>query len=86
MRRDAPPVSFVRGAPIVSSGGAVALQVPVPTGLTLGVDGQPRLIEETLRFQWPSGRHRITLGIEHGVRQTPVRLELLDLAGSTAGV
>jgi putative heme-binding domain-containing protein len=75
---------FARTQLDVSTAGAVRLRVTDPRGLSLWVDGQPNELREETTLDLSAGRHTLTFAIDPAQRSSPLRVELLDLAGSPA--
>lgn len=77
-------VSFVRCEITVTTAGIVELDIVDNDGLTGWLNTDPLSIGRNNPIELPVGRHRLTLAIDRRQRKTPLQLELLDVAGSTA--
>ncbi len=84
VHRDLDPASFVRCEVEAASAGNVQLAFNSVEGLSLWLDGKPTALRPQTTVNLAPGRHTLTLAINREERQTPLRLELTDAAGSTA--
>ena len=79
-------VTFARFELEAASAGQTKLLFNSVIGLTAWLDATPiKLTPETI-LDLTSGRHRVTFAIEFSERKGPLRVELADVAGSTAKV
>lgn len=79
-------VGFLRCRMNVTTAGSVGLAVTDLTGLQLWIDGKPVDLRDRLELPLTVGEHIVTLSVNLLTRKNPVRLELLDVAGSAAQV
>ena len=77
-------VSFVRCAINVSTTGPVGLTLNDAKGLQIWVDGKPLDAAVKLTIPMDVGAHRITFAVNLLTRTEPLRVELVDVAGSAA--
>jgi putative heme-binding domain-containing protein len=68
----------------VSTGGKIALGLNSAAGLSLWVDGKPTEVGEQTTIDLATGVHSLVFAVDLSVRKTPLRCELLDVAGSPA--
>ncbi len=79
-------VVFVRTQLEVTSPGKTKLVVNVAQHLMLWLDGKPTTPQAESVLDLSSGKHMLVLAINTTARKEPLRLELLDEAGSNAKV
>ena len=79
-------LSLVRAEMDVTTPGAVQLRFNSVEGLLIWLDGKQVSPMATLDLDLTAGPHQLLVGINRSVRQQPLRVELLDVAGSTAQV
>ena len=84
IHRGLDPTSFVRCKIIVTTGGKVGFNLPNVDGLSIWIDGKPTPIKKSMQVDWKSGTHVLTFAINKKKRDTPIRLELIDVKGSGA--
>jgi putative heme-binding domain-containing protein len=70
----------------VTTPGKVGLRLNDTTGLTAWLNDRPVQLGALTVLDLPRGRQRLTLAIDMDARQTPLRCELADVAGSEAQV
>ncbi len=80
------PVSLVRADLDVTTPGAIQLQINSIDGLQLWWDGKPVAPAAKVKLDLTPGPHQLTVAIDRGQRQQPLRIELLDVEGSAAQV
>ncbi|TWT33008.1 PVC-type heme-binding CxxCH protein [Blastopirellula retiformator] len=76
--RNTPQISFVRFQLNVAKAGKITLDLGDVTGLKLWDGPSPTPIEQQMTFDWPQGEKQITLEIDREVRQTPIKVEVLE--------
>ncbi len=81
-----PKISVVRCELQILSSGKFALALNSPEGLSLWVDGQPIELANSIELDLSVGRHRLTWAINRNERNDTLRVEVRDVAGSTAQV
>jgi putative heme-binding domain-containing protein len=69
-----------------SAAGAVGLRMNGVRGVNLWLDGTPVDAKETTEVNVPVGTHTVTIAFDRGERTDGLRVELTDVAGSTARV
>jgi putative heme-binding domain-containing protein len=77
-------VGFVRCTLNVTTAGQVGLSVNETKGLQIWVDGNPIDASTKLTLPFEVGTHRITFAVNLLTRSAPLRVELIDVSGSTA--
>jgi putative heme-binding domain-containing protein len=82
--RETPQTSFVYFELEVSTAGAIGFQFNSVDGLSLWLDSKPTPLTGDVTLQLDRGRHRVTLAIDRETRQMPLRIELVNVAGSEA--
>ncbi|MDB5390385.1 MAG: hypothetical protein JWM11_6031 [Planctomycetaceae bacterium] len=81
-----PASSVVRVDLEVGTAGDVQFQINSVEGLQVWLDGVPTPVQTNLAANLTAGSHQLIFAIDHGKRQLPLRVELLDVAGSAAQV
>ena len=81
-----PKISVVRCELQILSSGKFALALNSPEGLSLWVDGQPVELANSIELDLSVGRHRLTWAVNRNERNDTLRVEVRDVAGSTAQV
>ncbi len=77
---------WLRFALDVSNPGKIRLRFNSTAGLSVWFDGKPVDLQDQIDLETSTGRHEATLAVEPGVRKEDLRIELLDVPGSTARV
>lgn len=77
-------VGFVRSGLTVTTAGSIGLQIADVEGLQMWIDGKPVPVQPRMELPLEVGDHRITFSVNLLTRKSPVRLELVDVAGSPA--
>ncbi|MBL8829840.1 MAG: HEAT repeat domain-containing protein [Planctomycetaceae bacterium] len=81
-----PSVTIVRGELQVTTPGETKLALNTPIGVSLWVDGKPVTVAAEIPLSLTPGRHKLTFAIDREKRTEPLRVEVLDVAGSAANV
>jgi putative heme-binding domain-containing protein len=81
---DGAAVSFVRCQLDVANAGRIKLKLNSETGLALWIDGRPIQPLAEMDKEFVAGSHPVLFLIRHKERSEPLKLELGDVAGSTA--
>jgi putative heme-binding domain-containing protein len=81
-----PSFSLVRFDLEVTTPGQVQLQINSPTGLQTWLDGVATPTPGTITANLTPGMHQVVFAINQSERRQPLRVELLDVAGSAAQV
>jgi putative heme-binding domain-containing protein len=79
-------IHFVRTALEVTSPGKTRLVINESADLMLWLDGKPLALAKEVLLDLKSGQHTLTFAINSSSRKAPLRLELVDEAGSSAKV
>jgi putative heme-binding domain-containing protein len=81
---DGPAASFVRCQLDVGSAGRLKVKLNSDRGIALWIDGRPIPPLSEMDKEFAAGPHTLLLLIRHHQRSEPLKLELGDVAGSTA--
>ena len=82
--RETPQTTFVDFDFEVTTAGKVGFAFNSIDNLSLWVDSKPTPLTGDVAMQFERGRHRLTLAINREARQTPLRIVLTDVPGSSA--
>lgn len=79
-------ISFARCRLLTSTAGKTRLVLNGAEGLQIWLNGKPLTPDATLTVDLPAGESVLTFCVERGLRSKPLRVELQDVAGSSAQV
>ena len=77
-------IGYVRGQINVTAAGKIGLAPNDSKGLTLWVDGKPVQVGPEITIDQPAGVHTLTFGVDPTLQREGLRIEVLDLPGSSA--
>lgn len=81
-----PKTTFLRFQVEVSTAGEVGFRFDSPKGVALWIDGKPTPVVTDVIAKLESGTHTLTMSVDQDSRKEPLRVELIDVTGSTARV
>jgi putative heme-binding domain-containing protein len=81
-----PSVTIVRCELQVTTPGETKLAINTPIGVSLWIDGKPVTAAAEIPLNLSPGRHKLTFAVDREKRNDPLRVEVVDVAGSPANV
>jgi putative heme-binding domain-containing protein len=82
--RETPQTTFLHFDVEVSTAGAIGFGFNSIDGVSLWVDSKPTPLTGDVSFEFARGSHRLTLAIDRESRTMPIRVTMIDVAGSKA--
>ncbi len=76
--RNLPKFSYLQTELEVANGGSFVLAFEGAEGISVWLDGKPIPTAEKLEVSWQPGTHVVTLAVNLGERQTPVKVQVLE--------